>query len=391
MNGKIFFITNTCTHYSVRLYELLAQKADVEYYFTGGEEPYWEKGNQARTGKFKGEYLKGFFLLPRLRVTPGLLRVLFKKFDILIKTIDDRFALPLTFLCAKILRRPFIFWVGLWQHRKTLFNRLTYAFTRLIYRYSDAIVVYGEHIRQYLLTLGVDEKKIFCAPHAVDNDCFNKDVSREDKKNIRTELGADGKVLLYVGRLESCKGLEYLVAAVAGLGRPDVVLVFIGRGSQREILEKVCGELSVPCKFLDFVPNERLYRYYAAADVFILPSVTTADFKEPWGLVINEAMNQGCPIIATDAVGAAAGGLVQDGRNGFIAPEKDSLALQEAIRKLIADEPLRLRMSADSRERIKAWTPENMAQGFLDAVEYVAGKSSVVKRRLEPAVSKDEA
>ena len=392
MNGKICFITNMCTHYSVRLYERLAQMADVEFYFTGGEEPYWEKGNKARTGNFKGEYLKGFFLLPRLRVTPGLLRILFRKFDVLIKTIDDRFALPLTFVCAKLLRRPFIFWVGLWQHPQTLFHKISFVLTKAIYRNSDAVVVYGEHIRRYLLTLGVDDKKIFCAPHAVDNDCFNQDVSPEDIMKTRAELGADDeKILLYVGRLELCKGLEYLIEAAAGIEPAEAIFVFIGGGSQRDVLEKACGEFGVRCKFLDFVPNERLYRYYAAADVFILPSVTTADFKEPWGLVINEAMNQGCPIIATDAVGAAAGGLVQDARNGFIVPEKDSLALRGAIQKLITNEPLRLKMSADSRERIKDWTPEHMARGFLDAVAYVTGKNKAVEEQFQPAASKDQA
>ena len=123
MNKKIFFITNMCAHYSIKLYELIAQKADVEYYFTGGEEPYWDKKSKKWEGSFKGEYLKGTFVLPRFRVTPGLFRVLFKKFDILIKTIDDRFALPITFLFAKISRRPFIFWVGLWQHPKRFFTK----------------------------------------------------------------------------------------------------------------------------------------------------------------------------------------------------------------------------------------------------------------------------
>ena len=380
MAGKIFFITNMCTHYSIKLYELLSERTDIEYYFTGGEEPYWEKKNKKWSGNFKSEYLRGFFLLPKFRITPGLFRVIFSKYDILIKTIDDRFALPLTFLCAKILRRPFIFWVGLWKHPQTFFHKVSFIFTKMIYNHSDAIVVYGKHIKKYLMAIGVDENKIFCAPHAVDNSLFNKNVSSEDKKRIRLELGVtEEKVLLYVGRLEPCKGLEYLIKAVADIRDVENIVIFIGAGAQRDSLEVKCRELNVKSKFLEFIPNDKLYWYYAVADIFILPSITTSNFKEPWGLVVNEAMNQGCPVIATDAVGAAAGGLVENGQNGFIVPEKNSEALRSAIYNLVSDEPLRLKMSSHSREGIKQWTQENMVEGFIQAIEYLQKEVKGVK------------
>ena len=69
---------------------------------------------------------------------------------------------------------------------------------------------------------------------------------------------------------------------------------------------------------LGFVPRDELPALYAAADALVLPSIRTATFLEPWGLVVNEAMHQGTPVIASDAVGAAAGGLVRDGRNGLV-------------------------------------------------------------------------
>ena len=71
---------------------------------------------------------------------------------------------------------------------------------------------------------------------------------------------------------------------------------------------------------------------YAAADVLVVPSIATRTFREPWGLVVNEAMNQGLPVIASDAVGAVAGGLVRDGRNGLVVRAGDSGALAHAMR-----------------------------------------------------------
>jgi glycosyltransferase involved in cell wall biosynthesis len=73
---------------------------------------------------------------------------------------------------------------------------------------------------------------------------------------------------------------------------------------------------------------------YAASDVLVLPSIATRTFREPWGLVVNEAMNRGLAVIATDAVGAAAGGLVRDGHNGLIVPAGDSAALAGSLMHL---------------------------------------------------------
>ena len=80
--------------------------------------------------------------------------------------------------------------------------------------------------------------------------------------------------------------------------------------------------------------------------MLVVPSIPTRTFREPWGLVVNEAMNRGLAVIATDAVGAAAGGLVRDGDNGLIVPAGDSAALAEAIARLAGDPQLRARMGA---------------------------------------------
>jgi len=376
---KIAFITNFCSHYSIKPFELIAEKYDTLFYFTGGHEAYWEKRNKVYLGNFRGEYLNGLRIGNRYKISWRLFSLFWTPWDFMIKTIDDRFALPLCFMAAKMRRKPFILWAGLWHSPQSRIHRIFSIVTKFIYRWSDAIVVYGAHVRDYLIKLGIDEKKIFVAFHAMDNAQFSGNVPKERIQILRNELGLkQKKVILYVGRLEECKGLSYLAEALAKLPQNNFCMLFIGCGNQKEQLRTCCDQGGFEYKFLDYVDNKKLFEYYAIADIFVLPSITTRDFKEPWGLVINEAMNQGCPIIATDAVGAAAGGLVENGQNGYIIPEKNSEALKEAIDKLLRNDERRVEMGRNASEKIKQWTQENMVLGFTNAIEHVQQKG--VKR-----------
>ena len=179
-------------------------------------------------------------------------------------------------------------------------------------------------------------------------------------------------MVLYLGRLEEVKGLPYLLKAFGSLQREDTVLILAGTGSEKERLERLVQELGIASnvRFVGYVPPERTAPYYAIAWVYVLPSVTTPYFKEPWGLVVNEAFNQGVPVIATDVVGAAAGGLVQDGVNGFVVPERDSVALAQALQRILDGPNLRERFSQNARQIIAGWDNERMVMGFRQAIDF---------------------
>src|ERR1035438_572291 len=93
---------------------------------------------------------------------------------------------------------------------------------------------------------------------------------------------------------------------------------------------------------------------YADADILVVPSIRTRTFREPWGLVVNEAMNRGLAVIASDAVGAVAGGLVRDGRNGLVVRVSDSDALAGAMVRLAGDDELRARLGAAGAQDVSA-------------------------------------
>ncbi len=375
---KLAFITPFCPHYRVKTFETLARYYDVDYYFfSAGDEWYWLPQHGVRAGDFHYEYLPGF-RLGRTRIAPTLPWKLWRgDYDVYIKCINGRFVLPVTYLIARFRRKPFILWTGIWMRLQTPFHRLFFPFTRYIYRHANAIVVYGEHVKRYLIDEGVDTEKIFIAYHAVDNEAYNREVSEEEKETLCQKLGITPtqKVVLYLGRLEEVKGLPYLIDAFASLQRDDTVLVLAGEGRERARLEQMVREkgLTNRVRFAGYVMPEGTVPYYAIAWVYVLPSITTLYFKEPWGLVVNEAFNQGVPIIATDAVGAAAGGLVQDGVSGFIVPERDSTALATALQKVLDDPVLREQLSRNARRIIANWDNEKMVWGFRQAIQYVTG------------------
>jgi len=376
---KLAFVTNFCAHYQIKTFEILNSYQNTDYYFfSGGDEWYWQKHLGVRVGNFYYEYLPGF-RLGRTQITPRLPWKLWNgNYAVFIKCINGRFALPITYLIARLRRKPFILWTGIWMRLQKPFHQFFFPITRHIYRNSDAIVVYGEHVKRYLVLEGVSSEKIFVAAHAVDNETYSRTVTEKEKNVLRRKLRIkpEQKILLYLGRLEKIKGLPYLLEAFSLLKREDSVLVIAGNGSELLHLQQLAREKGLYefVRFVGYVPPEETIIYYAIAWVFFLPSITLNTGKELWGLVINECFNQGVPVIVTNAVGAAAGGMVKDGINGFVIPEKDSAALAKALRKILDERTLRDYMGRNAIKTISKWNNKRMVLGFLNAIEYVMKK-----------------
>ena len=384
--AKVAFVHNFATHYTQRTFELLAQRLDADFYFfSAGGERYWLKEHGVRTGQFHAEYLPGF-QFGRTRIAISLpYKLLAGNHDLVVKCINGRFALPVTYLAARLRRKPFVLWTGVWMRLKSPFHRILFPVVRYIYRHSDAIVAYGEHVKRYLVSEGVDAERIFVAPHAVDNTTYGRTVPESATAALRETLGISSgtKIVLFLGRLDHLKGLSYLIEAFASIGNGGSVLVLAGTGPDQAALERLARDLHIDHKvrFPGYVPVDQSIVYYAASSVLVLPSISTATWREPWGLVVNEAFNQALPVIATDAVGAAAGGLVQNGVTGSVVPERNSAALGAAIACMLEDEQLRRQLGSDARRRIQSWTQERMADHFEEAMAYALRTKTVSARR----------
>jgi glycosyltransferase involved in cell wall biosynthesis len=139
----------------------------------------------------------------------------------------------------------------------------------------------------------------------------------------------------------------------------------------------LAGELDgVPgVRMLGALPRTELPVAYATAEFAVLPAIRTPRFVEPWGLVCNEAMDQGVPVLATDAVGAVAGGLVRDGETGVVVPAGDAGALAAAIGRLLGDPTAAARLGTAAREAMAPYNYDAMAEAFGRALAIATSPS----------------
>jgi glycosyltransferase involved in cell wall biosynthesis len=275
--------------------------------------------------------------------------------------VAGRVALPASYAAARRTGVPFVLWTSIWAHPRSPLHLLSRLPTRALYRGADAVVAYGPHVALHVeRESGRDD--VFLAPQA----CEHRDPADPRAAAAwRARLGAapDAFVALFAGRLVREKGIDVLAAAwrQSGLAEAGGVLAVAGVGSHAPAGPGVRG-----LGWVDHLPP-----LHAAADVLVLPSARTATFLEPWGLVVNEAMHQGTPVIASDAVGAVAGGLVRDGRNGLVVPAGDADALAARLRALAANPELRSALGSAAREDVAPYTPAAWADGVSAALASV--------------------
>ena len=227
-------------------------------------------------------------------------------------------------------------------------------------------VVPGTTAAAYLREFGVSTDRIFVAPNAVDVEHFSRlaDEARR-QPDVRSRLGLPSRYILYVGRLVQAKGVFDLLSAYATLPqetRQEVGLVFAGDGEERERLLQASRKIdSGKVIFPGFLQKDDLPALYALAEVLVLPT-----HSDTWGLVVNEALACGLPVIVTNVAGCAAD-LVRHGEDGFVVPARDSAALSQTIQTHVARANSQ-EMRGRAREVGKRFTPQAWAEGVVKAV-----------------------
>lgn len=239
---------------------------------------------------------------------------------------------------------------------------------RTLLKGTRACLAIGTPSHQFYRAYQVPEERIFFSPYGVDNDFFTRESRRwrEMSEEVKRSLGlaADQPVVLFCGKLTLRKRPMDLLTAFLRITHP-ASLLFVGEGSLRSQLERQAqGHPGV--RFTGFIPQGELPRYYAVADLFVLPSSN----QEVAPLVVNEAMACGLPVVLSDAIPSAVD-FVRPGENGFTFPCGDVQAIQGCLDRLLQDRVLRREMGRRSLQMIQGWSPEAAVAGILRALEEV--------------------
>ena len=233
-------------------------------------------------------------------------------------------------------------------------------------------VVPGTLAAAYLQSFNVAGDRIFIAPNAVDVERFaNGAAEARRDPDLRRRLGLPPRYLLYVGRFVRAKGVLDLMAAYATLPegrRRDVGLVLAGDGEELDELVRRSREIqpgTVVCP--GFLQRDQLPAVYALAEALVFPT-----HSDPWGLVVNEALACGLPVIASDVAGCVAE-LVRDGENGRVVRAGDAQALSRAMDKFLTERELQKKMGENSLKVSSRFTPQLWAEGVAGAVAGISG------------------
>ena len=193
-------------------------------------------------------------------------------------------------------------------------------------------------------------------------------VSKEEKAGLREELGIEEPlVVVSVGQFIHRKGYDVLLNSCVGLNK-DIGVYIIGSEPTEEYTAFKKQHNLDNVHFVGFKKKDELKKFYSAADLFVLPTR-----EDIWGLVINEAMAYGLPVITTDK--CIAGMELVDKNNGAIVPVEDSIALQNAIVDILSDNDKLHSMAVVSSDRIRKYTIEEMAKVHADIIKEISGEA----------------
>jgi glycosyltransferase involved in cell wall biosynthesis len=263
-------------------------------------------------------------------------------------------------LASKGLNKPMVFHVHSTEHgRAGNGSQVVKRLERLAADSAERVVTVSDAMRDHLVQLGFEERKIRVIYNGIDTERYA--ISRftpQILKDVRQELGVSQNELLifFIGRLNWVKGADMLVQAMPQIVQsiPQAKLLLVGIGDQQEMLKQDVARLGLTDNVIlkyEFLDEEQKIKYYAAADVCVFPSK-----YEPFGIVCTEAMALSKPVVVgARGISGFREQIISSGPNqcGFHIDPYNPADIAEYLIKLLADKTLRVKLGHNARKRVE--------------------------------------
>lgn len=252
--------------------------------------------------------------------------------------------------------------------KRTWYGELT---KNILFRMLDGAIVPGPTGREQTMRYGLPADRSYDVTQTIDVAQWlpARQMPTADRDRRRAELGLSGCVFVYVGRLWSGKGLDDLVNAFRTVQaqHADVSLLLIGDGPEEDRYRQMTADLN-NVVFTGFVQGDELPTYYALADVSVFPTL-----GDPHGLVVEEALAAGLPVIATENAGDIRLRL-PEGEAGYVVPIQDAVTLANRMLRLASDDALRARLAANTLSVVEGKSHDTYVRDFERFIERLLGK-----------------
>lgn len=368
---KVLFLTNIPTPYRVDFFNELGKSCELTVLYerisAKDRDTAW-LSNEAKN--FTEVFLKGIKIGNDSALCFGVIKYLNKSFDLIIVGGYSTPTGMLAIILLKLLNIPFILNAdgGMIRNDK----KIVYFIKKFFISSANYWLSTSDKTTQYLINYGAKKKSIYKYPFSSLSQkiILSQPISNEEKCVLKKELGMkEKKVIIAVGQFIYRKGFDVLIKSMKDLPKNYGVYIVGGFPTEEYLFLKKKYNLN-NLHFCEFKNEKELAKYYKAADLFVLPTR-----EDIWGLVINEAMGFGLPIITTNNCVAGLE-LIEDGKNGYIVNVGSSEELKNKIKIILESSSLRADMSSNSLKIISSYTIENMAKTHFKILTKIVGEIS---------------
>ncbi len=369
-NPKVLYLTNVPAPYTVDFYNELGRHIDLTVLFerksSDNREKDWFTGEAC---SYNAVFLKGINIGKEQAFCPGVGKYINHDYDLIV--IGNYSSLTGISAIRKSKRKKIPFFIHADGGIVNDESNFKYKIKRNLISSADGCFSSGKITDDYFKHYGASSETIYRYPFTSlrKADILSEPPSLREKRELREELGVPcEKLALFVGSFIERKGIDILIDAANHLSG-DIKVCLLGGMASEEHLRQVNDENKQNIIFAPFASKDTVFKYMRAADVFVFPSR-----YDIWGLVVNEAMSQGLPVISSDKCVAAVE-LIENGKNGYIVESFDGKEWADKIAETVCGEELLSEMAYNCLSTVAPYTIENMSEIYADHIRAFCDRS----------------